>query len=301
MTRKVNTKKEEKQQESPQPPKTKIVKPGAYPGVDFDEYASWDAVNASTLNTFSKTPAHVYYEMTHGGKDSTQAMDLGWMVHLAVLEPEKFADTVVACPLTDKRTKAGKAAWADFEAKNAGKYITSEKEFEKVEAMAKSVLSHETAAAFFSGPGQNEISIVWEESSVLCKARIDRISKINESPVVGDFKTARTADRRSFEKAIYDFGYHVQGAHYLAGLEVLYPVPAGAPDRSYVFIVVENQPPYCTAVYELEDVALDEGKTFRDQYLKQWKECMASGVWPGYSSGMDYAGLPAWAYKIYRG
>jgi hypothetical protein len=236
--------------------------------------------------------------MLHGKKE-TKAKDLGWLLHLAVLEPKRFEIEVDVAPKVDRRTKRGKELWAQFEAESAGKHITDADSYAKVQSMADSVMEHETAKQFFSGPGQNEISVVWDdkEHGVKCKARVDRISTINEWPIVGDLKSARNAARREFERSIFNYGYEVQAVHYLNGLEALYPVPEGNPFRRFVFIVVESEAPYLCAVYELDDAALSEGAIKRDRYIKTWKECVETGSWPGYAPGIDYVSLPPWAFK----
>jgi exodeoxyribonuclease VIII len=275
---------------------------GLYKNLSFDDYTAWEAVNASTLNGFSRTPAHVHHEMLHGGKERTPSLDLGWLVHLAVLEPDRFKAEIIVPPKVDRRTKVGKATWAQFQAEHAEKIFVDADTFGKVKAMAASLLQHETAAEFFQkNPGHNEVSVLWDdiELGIRCKSRIDRVGSIGDWPIVGDLKTARDAARRPFERSIYSYGYHVQAAHYLAGLETLYPVPSGNPFRRFVFFVVESEPPYCCAAYELDDAALDEGELIRNRYLRQWIECNQSGQWPGYPPGIDYASLPAWAFKIF--
>ena len=276
------------------------IKPGLHKGVSFDDYQTWDAANASTLNGFSRTPAHVYYEMLHGGKKRTASLDLGWLVHLAVLEPGRFEAEIVVPPNVNLRTKVGKATWAQFEAEHPNKMLVDADKFAKVRAMVDSLMQHETATEFFlTNPGHNEVSVLWEdkEHGVKCKSRIDRIGTIGEWPIVADLKTARNAARRSFERDIHSYGYDVQAAHYLTGLEALFAVPSGNPFRRFVFFVVESEPPYCCAAYELDDSALDEGKLKRDRYLKTWRQCIESGNWPGYPPGIDYVSLPAWTFK----
>jgi len=276
--------------------------PGLYKHLSFDDYAAWPAANASTLNGFSRTPAHVYYEMMHGGKERTPSLDLGWLVHLAVLEPERFAAEIVVPPKVDRRTKQGKATWAQFEAEHAEKIFVDAATFEKVKAMTFSLMSHETAAEFFvTNPGENELSFLWDdpEHGVRCKARTDRVGHIGEWPIIADLKTARNAARRDFERSIYTYGYDLQAAHYLSGLETLYPIPSGQAFRRFVFFVIESEPPYCCAAYELDDAALEEGRIKRSRYLRAWKQCIESGEWPGYPPGIDYASLPAWAFKNY--
>lgn len=277
---------------------TPAPEPGLYPGVDFDTYASWDAVNQTILNGFHKTPAHVLHDIQTGGK-TTPALELGWLTHLATFEPDRYAAEVVAAPKLDKRTTKGKQKWAELEALNPEKRVVRFEDDKKARTMAKAVRAHPTASVFLSSRGRNEISMVWveDELGVKCKARLDRYGYLNEWPAVGDLKSARSAARREFEKSILNFGYDVQAAHYLSGLEALHPVPAGDPFRRFVFIVVESEPPHLCALYELDDDSVEEGNRKRNLYLRKWRECIESGTWPGYPDGIQMASLPAWAFK----
>lgn len=279
------------------------LEPGIYKDISFDDYAAWAAVNATTLNGFCRTPAHVYYEMMHGGKERTPALDLGWLVHLAVLEPIRFRDEIVIPPAVDKRSRVGKAMMAEFELENEGKTLVDAESHIKIEAMAAAVLNHETANEFFvKNGGTNELSFVWtdEDSGLLCKGRADRIGSIGEWPIVGDLKTSKDASRREMEKSVYKYGYHIAAAHYLEGLQALYPIPSGNSYRRFVLFVVESVPPYLCAVYEIDESALAEGEVQRRKYLEKYRECVATGIWPGYSSGIDYVSLPPWAFKVFQ-
>lgn len=269
------------------------LEPGLYRDIDFETYAEWDAANSSTLNKFARTPAHARHYIRHG-MESTPQMDLGKLVHLAVLEPERFAAEVVVPPKGDGRRKEVKAARAEFYAANEGKTFADQETFEQVKAMAESVFAHETAGKFFTGEGDNEVSILWEDGthSMRCKARIDQVKSVDGWPIVADLKTSRNASLREFERSIYTFGYHVQAVHYLAGMDALFPIPDSEPFRRFVFFVVESEPPYCCAKYELDERALDKGEQKRSEYLRKWAECIETGIWPGYAD--DYASLPPW-------
>lgn len=274
-------------------------KTGFYHDVDFDTYVSWDALNASTLKGFSRTPAHVLYEAQTGGKKRTKALDLGWYVHLATHEPERFKSEVAVAPKVDGRTKVGKKKLEAFAALHPDSYIIDADTSKKVIGITESLLRHPTAREFLESRGFNEVSILWDddEHGIRCKARIDRVATISDWPIVGDTKTTKDASRREFERSIEKYGYDVSAVHYLSGLEKLVPIPDGNAFRRFVFFVVETHPPYCVAVYELEDEALEEGARKRDRYIRTWKECTESGVWPGYDSGINYISLPPWALK----
>lgn len=277
-------------------------KPGFYRDVPFDEYAAWDAVNSHLLTGLSRTPAHLKYELDHGGVDPTPALDAGWLLHLAVLEPERYAAEVVVPIKVDRRTTEGKRKWSEFEEANRGKRLVDAETQARVAAMRDALFTHPSAGEFLRSRGANEVSLVWEERQVgvLCKARVDRVAYLGEWPIVGDIKTARTAARRQFERVIYDYGYHVQAQHYLAGLQALAPIPQGQPFRRFCFFVVENDPPHCVAVYELDETALAAAEDDRQRYLRTWRQCVETNRWPGYGDGVDLISLPAWALKLWE-
>ncbi|MDD5304009.1 MAG: PD-(D/E)XK nuclease-like domain-containing protein [Elusimicrobia bacterium] len=282
--------------------RTPAPKPGFYKGVDFDTYASWDAVNSHILTGLRRTPAHLRHELLNGGLDPTPSLEAGWLLHLAVLEPERFEAEVVVPPKVDRRTTQGKATWAGFQAANPGKRSVDADLYSQVCAMRDSLRAHPSAGAWFERPGANEVSIVWEEreAGVVCKARIDRVASIGGWPIVGDVKTARNAARRPFERVLYDYGYHIQARHYLAGLEALSPIPDGQAFRRFCFFVVETEAPYCVAVYELDETALAAAEQDRQKHLRTWRQCVEAGEWPGYPVGIELVSIPAWALKVWE-
>lgn len=276
-------------------------KPGFYKGVPFDEYAAWDAVNSHILVGFARgTPAHVRHELLNGGAEPTSRLELGWLLHLAVLEPGRFDSEIVVPPKVDRRTKVGKETWERFQAANVGKGFVDADTRQKVLRMRAALQQHPSAGEFLKSAGANEVSLVWEEPEVgvICKARIDRVGMIGAWPIVGDVKSARSAARRGFERAIYDYGYHIQAQHYLAGLQRLAPIREGQPFRRFCFFVVESEAPHCVAVYELDESALVAAEQDRQRFLKTWRQCVETGVWPAYPDGVDLISLPPWAYKV---
>ena len=277
-----------------------VPRPGFYKDVPFDEYASWDAVNSHILTKLAaSTPAHLRHELLRGGAEPTDSLELGWLLHLAALEPARFEAEVVVPPKVDRRTTAGKTAWRDFEAENAGKRLVDVDTFGKVVAMRDALLAHPSAGEFLRSKGVAEVSIVWEEPSagVLCKARLDRVGYLGEWPIIGDIKTARSAGPRAFERVVHQYGYHIQAQHYLSGLQALAPVPAGQPFRRFCFFVVESDAPHCVAVYEVDESALAVAEMDRQKHIATWRRCVESGTWPGYDDGVALVTLLAWALK----
>ena len=270
--------------------------------MSYDQYAALPGVRSGTLNGFAKTPAHVRYALDHGGKDPTPALERGWLLHLAVLEPDRYVNEVAVAPKIDRRTKAGKNAWAFFVDDHPGATIITEQTATDIECMRRSVTAHPIVKEYLAQSGKNEMTYTWSEKvdgrQIACKARIDRVAQMGGWPVVADLKTARDGSPRGISRAAAEFGWHVQAAHYVAGLDVLAPIPPGVPYRRFIHIVVENTPPFCSAVYELDDDARETGDLLRKRYLRQWAECNATDDWPGYPTEIDYVGLPRWAVRV---
>jgi exodeoxyribonuclease VIII len=274
--------------------------PGLYPGTPFNEYASWDAVNSHVLGALiRRTPAHVFYEIMHGGQEPTRSLDLGWMTHLATLEPERFAREFVVPPKVDRRTKEGKAAWLEFTMSHPNAYHAKYEDYHAALGMKASLLAHPTAGEFFRAQGINEVAMVWDDldTGVRCKALLDRLAAVGEWPVIGDVKTARDASRRAFEGCLHGYGYGVQSVHYRDGLETLRPTPAGLPFPRFIFFTVESTAPYLVAPYELEEASAEIALEQRRKALKTWRQCRETGVWPGYHDGIELAAFPAWVFK----
>lgn len=266
--------------------------PKLYRGVAYDTYSQWRAANHSLLRHFGQTAAHAHYRLTHPD-DGSEAKQRGHTTHVAVLEPARFLAEYVAAPRFDKRTNAGKAGWADFQAEHSGKVIVPEDEFALAGTMAAAVWSHPTAAELLRG-GLKEVSLAWrdKDTGVPCKARLDHLGTAGEWSAIVDLKTSRNASRRSFERDVHSYGYHQQGAFYLDGADALSPRP-----RKFIFVVVESEPPHCVAVYELDSEAIDLGRDDYKKHLRMYAECVTTGRWPGYPDGMDYVSLPTWAFK----
>src|SRR5581483_10081660 len=91
-----------------------------------EEYHAHRATSHSTLEMFrrSRKLYHaIHVARTMDRPEPTAAMQLGTHVHCAVLEPERFEAEYVYAPKCDRRTTAGKAAYAEFCAATAGKTV----------------------------------------------------------------------------------------------------------------------------------------------------------------------------------
>jgi len=266
----------------------KITEPGIFE-LSNGEYHEQEALNKSGLVQLAKSPAH-FYEWYHAAdEEPTRAMVLGTAIHLAILEPDKYDQSIIIAPQVDKRTKAGKEEWASFEKKAKGKIIINQDEAFAIVGMKESVYNNRTAYDLLL-EGVSEQSIFFKDPvhDFLCKVRPDWYS--NEREVV-DLKTCLDAGYDGFSRAIANFKYHWQALFYLDGMTEV----TGKQHNKFIFIAIEKEPPYAVAVYEATKDMLHTAQKQTAPLFDVYAQCLKTDVWPGYKDEIQQIQLPRWA------
>ena len=248
------------------------------------EYHSRPEISKSGLDKIAKFPA-LY--LAHKNRPPLPAEELviGSATHTLTLEPHKFEQEFIVAPANmDRRTKEGKAAFAQLE--ESGKQILSASQYELISGMALSVRSNETALELISG-GHAEVSFDALLNDVATRGRCDYL---RDDGVVVDLKTTKSASPRGFAKSIADYRYHVQAAIYTDLLEA-----NGLFVPEFIFIAVEKTYPYAVGIYKLDQDALDLGRSLYQRDLALYKHCVEMDDWPGYTEEVVTLSLPAWA------
>jgi hypothetical protein len=138
--------------------------------------------------------------------------------------------------------------------------------------------------------GKPEQSLFWEEDGVQCRARLDWLR--DDRAAIDDYKTTKgSANPAAWtHRTLYDIGADIQAGFYLRGLDILYPCEH--PD--FRFVVQEQTAPYALSVVTLDYAARTLAERKINYALATWKRCLAEDHWPGYSSQVCVAELPAW-------
>lgn len=247
------------------------IEPGLF-SIPFDEYQSIEAINNSVLSSISAlSPAHARI-----CTEPTAAFVVGGLFHTMVLEPENL-DRYAASPNFDKRTKAGKEAFAEFEEQNAGKEIVSESDWNTCFEMAKSVREHPIASGYLVG-GRAEQSAIWEIEGQLCKGRIDYLNHC-----IVDLKSTTNAHPDSFRRSIETYRYPQQLAFYHDGIESLLEM-----DCECVIIACEKTPPYAVTVFQFSRETLERGRADYQAALEKYMKCLITDSWPAYPAEVNY-------------
>ena len=259
------------------------------------EYHSGDGLSKSDLDLIHTCPEKYRYKKDNPEEEKTPALIFGSMVHKLILETEDFDAEFITAPECDRRTKAGKELYAEFEAARGNRQVITQADYEKAVEMRNAVMANSKAAALLTG-GITETSYYWTDkrTGILCKCRPD---KVNEGYLI-DLKTTEDASPEGFAKSLNIYRYHVQAAWYLRG----YEAATGVKPEGFVFIAVEKKPPYSTAVYICNDIAVDIGTREADSDLDVFVSCQSSGNWYGYGGEKNEVmsiDLPQWKLKQY--
>jgi exodeoxyribonuclease VIII len=253
------------------------------------DYHAHPAVSKSHLDQVARSPLHYwcrYLDPDRVPPTPTPALVLGSAVHTAVLEPHLWqAEYAVAPEGIERRTKAGKDAWAEFEASSQGKTLLRAEDAAQTLRMADAVHSHPAARLILEQEGLAEASYFWtdEATGEECKCRPDWHSA--DRRLIVDLKTTEDASPETFQRSVHKWRYHVQTAWYLRGL--------GA--DQFVFIAVEKQEPHLVAVYVATPDMVAAGGRVADRDLALLSECRKLNEWPGYSDEIIPIDLPRYA------
>lgn len=245
------------------------------------DYESSPAVNKSTLWEMRKSPLHYWHLIHDTPKEDTAAMKFGRAVHTRLLEPVEFSARYAVAPECDRRTKEGKAIWAEL--MESGKEVISKADMNMILSMEERFqFVHKM---FFDSETQTEVPLYWtdEETGVECKGRLDAIT----SDFVIDYKTTMDASTKAFTREALRYGYDLQAAMYMEAARA-----NGYNPKGFVFIAQEKNAPNLINIIHAGEAFLDRGRWIMRDLLAKYSTCVKLNIWPGY--GENELILPEW-------
>ena len=219
-------------------------------------------------------------------KDS-KTFDIGRAAHRAILGAGGDFVEIPASILASNGAASTKEAKAFVEeARCAGLTPLKAGEVAQIEAMR---VKAETALAengIYLDPTQSEMVAIAEIDGVMCRAMIDNAPLDPKQPLY-DFKTCEDANPDACMRAVMNYGYDVQAAHYVSTWKA-----ATGNEREFRFIFQEKSAPHEVCVIELDYDALVMGRKRITRAREIWRICTESNVWPGYPRGIHVIALP---------
>ena len=173
----------------------------------------------SSLKEFIKSPAHFLAYKKREFVESA-SMRLGTAVHMALLEPEKFAKEYDVTSLR-KNTKAYKEM-----------------------AEQKPEITYMNAVDLLAHCPRREEEVKGDIQGFPFRGFVDAMS----SECIVDIKTTQDGSPQGFGRSVINYGYHLQAA--------IYREMTGVDD--YFIIAIENSSPYNVCIYKLSQGYLDK-------------------------------------------
>jgi len=286
---------------------TPAVAQGVYDNIQAEDYHRIMGLTKSGLMMLRKSPAHFWDWMNSPSIPSTKAMNIGTACHTLVFEPHKWDDEITVVPdnapkrPTEIQRNAKKPSdetlaaikfWDEFNAKSKGRATISAEDEYVVRKMTEQVFNNEEVVALLKHPSAKaEVSIVSKEKvkglDIVCKGRCDLITMDNT--VIVDLKTCEDASPEAFSKNFMSMGYWMQAAHYMSIAR-----NSGMPIQKFIFIAAEKNPPYCTALYTLDDTSLEKAFAIRNKLVERLSDCIARNDFPAYQRGVQALTMPGW-------
>lgn len=264
-----------------------IAEPGVYE-LTAERYHADPVVGGSLSSHGAREllacPARFQYNRDHHQTVRSPELDEGTAAHLAVLGA---GSRVVIVEAADWRTKSAQEHRDDAYA--AGRTPILAHKWEKIRTnQVAAVRAHPLARSLLSG-GKPEQVLVWrdEATGVWCRAMVDYLAP---SWMV-DYKTCECADPDAIQRAITNYGYHVQTAWYQDGAAAL-----GLGPSPFFFVFQEKSSPHFVTVAQLSNHFLGAGRSRVRLAREMYRDCTAAGVWPTYVPETDIATIepPRW-------
>ena len=255
-------------------------------------HADNTAISSTLLKTMLKSP-HTFLKNYTGQveRKETKEMELGKLIHKAVLEGSDFIKNFIVLPdFGDQRSSKNREAKKEFMASLSPTAIpiTLEEE-KKIMGVAESIMGHETAVKILKD-GKSELTGYFQDpiTKLKCRIRPDFLS-FNLNTLV-DLKTTTNCERDFFSGELWRYRYDFQFAFYRMGIEAI----SGKKPEFEAIIAVEKQEPYEVAVYFLEQSVLDIGEKDVRRALNRLKHCLETKDWARYQKAAMSISVPHW-------
>ena len=278
--------------------------------IDFPTYLSdpclLPSLSRGTIIDLLDSPARAWWNHPRLNPqppepENETKFDIGTAAHNLLLEG---GDAIFVVEGFDDWRKK-EAQQARDAARSVGKVPLLEKQYAEVCMMAAAANSAimdctELGIKDLRYEGDSELTYVWEENGTWMRCRLDWISKGRS--LVLDIKTSGVSVNPDyFSGHINKMGYGIQSVFSRRGVKA---VEGKAPN--FVIMAQETEPPYFCSFHSLDIMNEDMANQKVEYAIKLWRECLASGKWPGYASRVHYAEprsweLAEWEIKQYRG
>jgi len=217
---------------------------------DINVYHSRNAIGSTHLRTFMNSKMMFANLFFNNFEVKTDALVVGSALHCYILEPKLFSNRFAVYPSNiDRRTKAGKEEWQNFNAENADKDLLSADQLLQVYKMAGNIKNHNLASQLLKEIEVEKSARVELSNGLLVQCRPDAI----KDNCIIDIKTCQ--DINKFKWDIKSHRYDIQASFYYFILSSIYPERFKESD--FYFIAVDKTQVNDVKVFGVDNVTLN--------------------------------------------
>ena len=245
----------------------------------ISEYDSAERLSNTGMGHLKRSPLHYRYwrDNVRANDPMSPALVTGIAVHMAILEPDRFANTYESMPDVSHLTPGQKAGVtkAMRNISPGDKTLIAYDHYQEILGMQRAVLSHEFASKLLLC--EREVCHFWHDvkTGAPCKGRFDSVNW--GEGFIADLKTTENASEDAFRGSIYKYSLYRQAAFYMSADEDII---------NFYWVAVEKKPPYGVAIYSMNRLSrfFEMGGNECNNMCEIYADCLSSGSWPGYGA-----------------
>ena len=264
----------------------------------MEEYHDELSISSTNMRDMETSCELANYNKTNRTKiKQTPAMFDGTLVHHA-LQTRNIGSGYAIAPECDRRTKHGKAEYAEFQSRIGDLSPITKAQYEMAHGAMESAWSHPESRLFLEN-GKMERSGFCKLMDVDVKARPDidcsHIPHSEHFPALVDIKTRQIgkASRDSWKKDFFNYKTYLQ-----AGLQILVFRSLGCEVTEYYYLLVEKDPPYQVNVVPLGKDWIHTSILEVHKVLDKWKKYLANGLPKSYGQNQVPLEVEDWQARI---
>lgn len=263
--------------------------------MDQDAYQVLPALRQSFIKGCLKSPLHAAISRR------TPSLQLGSLLDRLVKDPAAFWQQHAKEPEGDGRNKAVKEAREKFreELKKSKMTAVGADMWEKLEGMWGSIQRDPIAMRILE-QSKSDLTLVWDggddslpDEYRMNKAALDFAYMEGGSRMsVCDLKSCQDASPAGFMRSVFDWGYDIQAAHYLEGVEA-----CGWEAGLWTWIAVESNEPYSCKVHYASSETIRIGGLRIQRAMDNLKSFLNDKRKRAYGPNINRIDPPGWIYS----
>jgi len=261
-----------------------------YDNMSEQEYRNMDAINASALKDYIKSPLLYLkrYVQKLMPNEPTEAMEFGTALHMYALEPEEFQKTFIVKPENiDFRTKEGKAWKAD----NEDKKTLTQKELSLIEWLIESAYRRLNETDLLKDAKEYKEVVIThiDDDFFKFKGKMDWLLEYPGRIINVDLKTCNSLEDDKLVKTIKDFGYDLSMAFY----DWLLRLQFNKPVNSYL-LFVDKVTTDARLICIDNFIHAQKNQMKLVKSIKNLKDSLLSDNWETDKGGLSTLEIPKW-------